>query len=534
MHGLSPAAKGRASADDRARPILQRFWPEIVTAIALVCGFAVLRDMPLSNDVVWQFWIARQMLHGAKLYTDILEVNPPLWFWSALPLEAISDFAGFAIRPTVIAAIFCFITASVALIARLCETESPSQRAALLVTACLSLVIVPISDFGQREHLALIAALPYIALIARRAEGLHTTTVMAIVVGLTAAYGFSLKPHFVAVPVLLELGLLAYRRTLWRPIRAETLCLVVAAVAYGIAAWVIAPAFFTDIIPMVRLAYDGYEVPPPDVFMRPWVPVWIIGAFAIIRIRKVAPPIVILAALAVLGFAFSYFTQMKGWRYHALSASGCLTFAAGLAIVFWRGEIRTLIRHPELPLTFALFIVFGLSVGPYPNPYAGSARQALAPARHGDSVAVLSVNASLVWPMFDDLGLIWPLRHYTYWMIPALARAEAEKGREGLSAGEVALEQEILRDTAEDLWCRPPKLVVVDDTKRSGSMHNVDFDILKFFEREPAINELIAHYAVTNVVGRLTVYSKFDDPSAPTGLKCRPIAPPRHPLAMPR
>ena len=42
----------------------------------------------VDSDVSWQLWIARQLNGGARLYRDIVEVNPPLWFWMALPVDA--------------------------------------------------------------------------------------------------------------------------------------------------------------------------------------------------------------------------------------------------------------------------------------------------------------------------------------------------------------------------------------------------------------------------------------------------------------
>ena len=45
----------------------------------------------VDSDVSWQLWIARQLNGGARLYRDIVEVNPPLWFWMALPVEAVGS-----------------------------------------------------------------------------------------------------------------------------------------------------------------------------------------------------------------------------------------------------------------------------------------------------------------------------------------------------------------------------------------------------------------------------------------------------------
>ena len=41
----------------------------------------------VDSDVAWQLWIAGRIHAGAHLYRDIIEVNPPLWFWMASPVE---------------------------------------------------------------------------------------------------------------------------------------------------------------------------------------------------------------------------------------------------------------------------------------------------------------------------------------------------------------------------------------------------------------------------------------------------------------
>jgi putative flippase GtrA len=500
-----------------------RWSAELLAALALAAAYTLLRDMRITHDVVWQFWIARQMLHGAGLYTDILEINPPMWFWSAMPLEALAEFAGLPSRRIAIAAIFVLVAISVWLLARLFAEERPERRAALLLLACVALIVVPLSDFGQREHLALIGALPYDALIARRVEGRPTSIMLAALTGLIAAYGFSLKHYFVAVPALLEFWLAMRGRLPWSPARPETIVLGVFAALYGAAMWLAAPGFFANVLPMVDLAYDGYAFPFIKQATMLWVPLWVIGALAVARVGRVAPPVVMASALAMLGFVLSYFAQQKGWRYHALSASGCLTFAAGLAIVLRRDTRWRWIWHPELPLACVLPVALGLIGGPYANPYEAEIGRILASVPRGASVAMFSVNATLIWPMIDDASLTWPLRHFTFWMIPAIARAEAQAGPAGVSPRMAELERGIQRDTAEDLWCRPPQLIVVDDTRYSTSMSGTNFNILDFFGRDPAIGDLMKHYRRTGVVDRFTIYSRTEELATPAGMKCRPV-----------
>src|SRR5215211_7582165 len=51
-------------------------------------------SLQITHDAAWQMWIGRQLLHGTNLYTDIIEINPPLWFWLAVPLAALSQLTG--------------------------------------------------------------------------------------------------------------------------------------------------------------------------------------------------------------------------------------------------------------------------------------------------------------------------------------------------------------------------------------------------------------------------------------------------------
>ena len=53
-----------------------------------VVMFTVLR-LPLKDDVAWLLYVARRWLAGRELYTDLVEVNPPLIVWiSAVPITA--------------------------------------------------------------------------------------------------------------------------------------------------------------------------------------------------------------------------------------------------------------------------------------------------------------------------------------------------------------------------------------------------------------------------------------------------------------
>ena len=130
------------------------------------------------------------MLHGASLYRDIVEVNPPLWFWIGAPLAASGN-----IRSAV-------PHGRGRLLCRLDRVVAFPQPLTVSPALIIAFVLVPLLDFGQREHSTLIAAAPYVLLIAGRAQGDEVRHPVAI--GLFAAFGFALKPFFVIVPLILE------------------------------------------------------------------------------------------------------------------------------------------------------------------------------------------------------------------------------------------------------------------------------------------------------------------------------------------
>src|SRR4051794_9271264 len=88
-------------------------WPHFMRSpwtvplfVAIVTwGLLLYYSGPISPDVAGQFWIAHSMRSGARLYVDIVEVNPPLWFWMAMPIDALAEALGWGSEPLTIVAV---------------------------------------------------------------------------------------------------------------------------------------------------------------------------------------------------------------------------------------------------------------------------------------------------------------------------------------------------------------------------------------------------------------------------------------------
>jgi hypothetical protein len=123
-------------------------------------------------------------------------------------------------------------------------------------------------------------------------------------------------------------------------------------------------------------------------------------------------------------------------------------------------------------------------------------------AARGDSVAMFTSKPSRIWPMLEDEGYKWPLRHFAFWMLSAVAKS----GDQSLAKDDriAKLKRQIWADTAEDIRCNPPKVILID----RAPIGEMRFDILAFLAEGPALAEVLSHYSEVRTVSGITVLLK--------------------------
>jgi multisubunit Na+/H+ antiporter MnhC subunit len=402
------------------------YLPYWIAGLATLVLAVLLRAIPLTHDVVWQLWIARQLLQGAEIYRDIWEVNPPLWFWSAMPVVSAGDVMGLAPSRLLIALICAVAALSAMLVGKLSGLSGTRQT--LLMLICLGIMLImPIYDFGQREQLALICSLPYAALVACRSRGSVVANGLAATVGLMAAYGFALKHYFVLVPVMLEAWLFLRSRNIWRPVRPETVLLALSAIVYAAAVVLLAPGFLKTVVPMVEVAYNGNIILWDSVLVRPWVCFWMAGSafFAVYQRRHPGiDPLTQVLLITAIAFAIGYFAQHKGWAYHSIATSGALCVALGAYIARTKAVLPAV--SGLIVLSYAVFLPWNMGV--YKNPAEPESERILRQVPAGEPVMAIAVDPRWMWPLIEKYGLLWPSRLYSYWMIPTLTQV-CRRGR---------------------------------------------------------------------------------------------------------
>lgn len=498
-----------SSAWRRVRPE----WAALATiAVIALCHLFGRVD----TDVAWQLWVAHQLNAGARLYRDIIEINPPLWFWMALPIDRAASITGWRPESALVLAVAALQMLSLTATSRLLQI--PRGRKALVLSyAALILGAFPWINVGQREQLVLIATLPYAALIAARRGGRKVPMALALLIGIGAGLGFALKHYFLVVPAMLELWLAVGRRLQWTALRPEIAAIAVVGLLYAGAILFWARDFLTVILPMIRLAYGSTGAP---AFAQLFQPVLVVGIaisalaaaqFPALRGRQSKFEAALLVAAA--SFAISYFIQAKGWTYHAIPFVGCSAIALAAMLARFAEPSRTLRIAGPVLLALPFVLTWQQARNPLPN---NDLETAIAGVPPGTTVGFLATEPAFAWSVTLQHGFTYPSRYIGFWMLRAVVTNEH---RPHPNPALATFGRRVVRETVADFRCAPPARIIINRPTPAVAATG-DFDILAFFLRDPEFAALMSHYRERSRTTADTYELVSALPPAPAG-SCR-------------
>jgi hypothetical protein len=478
-----PCAALRAEHRFAAKPLIV-----VLPLVALIVTIRALGTV--DSDVGWQLWIAHELNAGVVLYRDIIEANPPLWFWMGTPVDWLAGLIHVRSDHVLILTIGGLAALSVVATNRLLSDIAAPRRTLLLSYAALVLLLMPWLQTGQREQIVLLGTLPYVALISARRTGRTVGWRLAFVVGAFAAMGFALKHYFLLVPILLELWLIVGQRREWRPFRPEILATVAVGVAYAAALALWAGQYVTVVVPLILLAYGATGAEHLRDLFQPGV----LTAFAtigllVLRLRTLRSEAAFVTGLVIsaVGFAGAYFLQAKGWTYQAVPLAGCAAIALAGFLCF-QGK-----QPPVLAVAAPAFLCLPFWIAAqqamYDRKEDADVRNAVKGLRPGDSVGFIATDPALAWPVTLQQGYQYPSRYYGFWMMRAVIQNEL---RGSPDQRLTALGRTVVRETVVDFRCAAPKRIIIA-RPAPGSAAD-EFDILAFFLRDPEFARLISHY----------------------------------------
>ena len=473
----------------------------LLAGILLVSGEFQLHSL-LHHDPAWLIHGTEVFLDGGRLYRDVFELNPPLIFYLTVPPVWLARTLHLFDVDVFVVYVFVLISVSLWfgwLVWRDGAVLPARVRNSVLLAAAVALAVCPAGNFGQREHLMMVLSLPYMLLATRRARLLACNPWLAGAIGLMAALGFALKPHFLLIPFAAESYIALRTGTLRRILRAETIVLGLAVLVYLEAIAWFTPDYLTMIVPFGMAVYEGgFDSPLLTVLACPstlLLPLLLMLHGAIRRHLDI-PEAGDLLCIAASCFFLIYILQMKGWSYQAYPLDA--TLFLGLALVLVQSAAMPGMARLAFAVS-ALLVAVAVNDGAqrYRNPFMAEMAPLVAalPTRciylclHGKGVRGLSAG-ELHWRR-----LVVALR---YFLVAAWTARPARPHRE--------IEQFLRDAVAADLTRRPPALIFVDVAPRKVYFGDRSFDYIRYFSNDPRFVAIWADYQPLARIGHFIVY----------------------------
>jgi MFS family permease len=453
---------------------------------ALACaGLALAVQWPRmpSHDVAYLAWVAQRMTQGAVFGRDIFEINPPMAAIIYLPAAALAQITGLP------AAIKLCHVLLMAVSLTLASMAAPrTQRLWLVIALGLFIALAFPSHFAQREQVALLCLLPYLA-------GVLSGKRLALAGGVLAGLGLCTKPHFLLVWLLV----LAVRR---KPGWAD-IGIVIAGAGYAFALALLFRPYLFEMVPLITQVYASI-LPQDNAALKTGIPAVLLAFTGMAWLVSGRAQAALVWGIASLGFLVAAYSQGKFLDYHFIPAWGCLI---GFAVTTATGSPG---RPAAQVLSAAAFagVVFVLGSWSVPWLTAKADRYADVPRLvgildTGDSFAVLGVHP---YPAFPTA--IYTRARYVGMasshggLVPAEANTGDERGRLA-AVRRFALRQALLEIEQQPDWI----LVDTDWRGHSGSTAS-DFDALAWLRAHREYERHFAAYRLVRQDGDLQIYRR--------------------------
>ncbi len=454
-----------------------------------------------ATDISWRYFVAGGILEGKVLYRDLVELNPPLWFWAAIPSVWIGDVLGVGAHVAAMSLAHLSSLFALALFAKGVDgILSKSERGFALVGFLVAILWVAVADVGQREQSALIAGILWLVLALRRDAQLPVSLGLAVSIACFSAYGFALKHYFVLIPLAVELVLALRLGKKWHPFRPETLVLGGLAIGYALSVFFFAHDFLTQIVPMAAISYDAFGVrsrlPPEQALFQIIGPAQflLVPLILAVRLKDSRPIILGLLGLSLL-FLLIVIVQMKGFFYHYIALKGvCL-----LIMALW------VARDEPMPLLDSLLVrlgllgfIFSMSVSPLQTvikegatPVSENLVRLIQAEPPSNRIMILSTVPQNSFHVLAQQGRSFGSRHYSMWMVPGLMVRVQDPKMARAAEDQLA---RVRRDYLEDIQCFAPT-IVISQSERFEGLRPIQTEGMAFVRKDPVADRWMAdHY----------------------------------------
>jgi hypothetical protein len=513
------------------------FSAAVFALVTLTLGAQLARTAP--PDMAFLLYAAGRVLDGAKLYRDVVEINPPLIVWLNIPIVLLA-------RATHLSEFLVYRLASGAAVGALFSLcyrvmrwyafpDQPAYGRYCLLLLCFALFPLAAEDLGQREHFVLALLAPYILLVTARLRGREPPFGEALGLGILAGIAIALKPHFALAWLALE----AFRLTRGSArLTPELIGTVVFLVAYAATVILIAPEFLTMASALGPLYLRYLHAPFYSLFvLAPGALLVLVAllAAAVLRRSSRHPVLWALLAAEVVACFLSGAAQQKGLRYHFYPSFALAFVLLGLVAVdvpanAARLSTRLYGRVARVLTATIVVVVLGTAIvdaagGSPADRRARAQSEDLAEfvRAHADGrpVAVLSYHIAGAFPLVNYAGVSLASRFPHLWLLPASYWDSLEVAAPLVyhTVAQMRPPERYLWDAVhQDLLQAQPGLILVLRPARDVAPNGLRrLHYIRYFERDPDLAALFSRYQLLATKGEYDVYERLRNHAARIG-----------------
>lgn len=520
------------------------FVNDLLIFFIFLLGIWIQANIFFNGDTSWLMHAGAMLLQGGSYFHDFFDVNTPMAIFVYLPAVLLTKITAISFIVSLPIYVFCLAFFSLVIcsviIKIIFEEKSSLIAKYFLVAIAFVYILLPASQFGQREQLLIILTTPYLLLIVARCQNKldpalrfipraqSNQSMLALGVGLAAGIGFSIKPYFLLLWVAIEFYLICTQKKI--SFRLEFLAVLFVLFAYGWAIFLFTPEYVTQVLPIIwHFYYFIFSYSWVAVLTRPLAVfcLLVVIFYGVLRKQFTNTQLADVFALGIIACLLIYISQRAILYYRLLPA---LSLAAFLLFFLLCDQLENIIFPAILKLkkkvvklvivgcTVFTFLAIPIMTAYYQSFLAFTSQkrveriqliQMVKRYAKGRPTAFFTDQISDIYPVVDYARVSSASRFPGIWLIDSLYAfaqiADDQKKKNLLTT----TKKFVLNAVWEDLQRYQPSLIFVQRQGPGWDYLHIKVDYLAFFAQDPRFQQFWRGYSYLGRVGFYDLYLRL-------------------------
>lgn len=485
-------------------------------AIFLLLPWASVQIQAMLNgNVTWLMIAAQRMIEGQSLSLSIYETNPPLSIILYMPYVLFAKLSGIPVEYACFffTLILIFLSSMlVNAILRHFEFLSPLEQKSILYGYFTSLTIITTIYFMDREHIMMMALVPFILCQYAFNEKIVLPQKIIFPALFFGTIAILVKPHYGLLPAIFILFRLINQKRLSVLKDPDFVFLVLGTLIYLAIIYIFFYDYVKTVLPdVIDLYLSGHDYPMTLRLFKPNFFAYtalFVGEALMEDLDKRKKRFIVFLYLCALLCLVPLLVQMKGFYNHLIPAFGFFILGISLSVISRLQKVSkiNLILHLFLPI---LIIGTAQTAIPPSKDYPKAAEMKQMPVAQFLNQRCL--KPCVFFALHGDIETINPTAFYTgyihgtrfpsYWFLPQLIRQlKAYKNHQPTQLPLkrlLEIKDKYSKIAGEDLDNYKPSILIVGtniDVLGDGEF----FDYVNFFSENAVFRNALAKYKKTD------------------------------------